>query len=249
MARSELPAPQGRNFTGRRLAAFVVDVLVANFIAFSVPWAVAEVTNGRYRLTGGFMLTYCAPDTSESALTAELKQRALRLTPPSKTYWRTEHCIRLRNLILRDPYVQAEFQADGVSGVLNYSTPLDFNGDETSIVTFNQYEFVFDILFFVLFLAAAWFDSLGTRLLGIRIRTLDGEKLNFAEFGIRYLIIGAAFAPLCLMPHGMFMLSLGIGLALGAILLLPWFKRDSRYRHGLHDVIAGTTAIRVPRAA
>ena len=249
MTRTELLLPQGRNFTGRRIAAFIIDVLVANCIAFSIPWTIAEMTQGRYRLTEvpGFSFTYCAPDPSESALTAELRERAARSPPPFKTYLRTEHCVTRLNLILRNPFVRVTFQSSDSPGLrlLFYSTPLDFNGNASSIQTLNQYAFCFPILFFVAFLTAAWLDSPGTRLLGIRIRTLDGAKLGYAEFVIRYAIIGIVFAPFLLVfTPGL--LSIGLTLMLAAILLFPWFKGGFQHRRGLHDILGRTMVIRAP---
>jgi hypothetical protein len=161
----ELP---GRNFTGRRIAAFIIDVLIANCIALSVPWTIAEMTQGRYRLPViGLSFTYCAPDSSESAFTTELKDRALRLPPPLKTYLRTEHCDGRLNFILRNPFVRVEFQSVDSPGLLYYSTPLDFNSNELSAMTINQYAFFyFPVMFFISFLTAAWLDSPGDTSLG-----------------------------------------------------------------------------------
>jgi hypothetical protein len=233
---------QGRNLTGRRIIAFIIDVLVANCIALSIPWTVAEMTQGRYRLTEvtGLSFKYCALDTSESDFTAGFTEQARRALP-FNTYLRTERCVTRLNLILRNPFIQVVFSAP--QGQQFYAASLDFNGNKSEITTLNQYAWCFKILFFVFMLVTAWLDSPGVRLLRIRIRTLNGEKLNYAEFGIQYIIIGVAFAPLLLIAMNAW-LSIGLMFVLGMILLFPWFKRDSQFRRGLHDVLAGTTAIR-----
>jgi uncharacterized RDD family membrane protein YckC len=236
---------EGPNCTGRRIAAFIIDVIIANCIAFSVPWAIAEITDGRYRLTSapGLYFTFCTPVTSETVATIEIKERALRSPPPFKKFIRTEYCTARLNLILRSPFVTALFQPDNSPGLLTYSLLLDFDGKE-AITPLNQYAFYFVILFFVAFLMAAWLDSLGARMLGIRIRTLDGAKLRYPAFLIRYAIIAIVFAPLFLISTYGLLLSIGLTLTLVAICLFPWFKGDFRYRRGLQDVFAGTMVIR-----
>jgi GYF domain 2 len=148
---AELRFPEGPNRTGRRIAAFIIDVLIANCIALAVPWAISEITEGQYRVTDapGLRLTYCTPDTSETVATIKLKENALRSPPPFKAFLRTEHCVARMNLILRSPFVTAVFQPGASGSLLIYSMLLDFNGSEATITPLNQYIRYFPVLFIV----------------------------------------------------------------------------------------------------
>jgi uncharacterized RDD family membrane protein YckC len=121
---------------------------------------------------------------------------------------------------------------------------LDFNGSEAAITPLNQYIRYFPVLFIAFFMIAAWMDSPGVRLLGIRVRTLGGSKPGFTAFAIRSAIITVVFVPLLFMYISP-ILSIGLTFALGVIFLLPWFKGNFGYRRGLQDVFAGTLVIRI----
>jgi hypothetical protein len=148
---AQLRFPEGPNRTGRRIAAFIIDVLIANCIALAIPWAISEITDGQYRVTDapGLRFTYCTPDTSETVATIKLKENALRSPPPFKAFLRTKHCVVRMNLILRSPFVTAVFQPGASGSLLIYSMLLDFNGSEAAITPLNQYIRYFPVLFIV----------------------------------------------------------------------------------------------------
>src|SRR6266849_442126 len=98
----------GRNYVARRIAAFVVDVAFAFFVATLIPVAITEATFGRYHVLGvpGFMLTYCHEEVPAAFSTSIRAEHVRQSPPPGSTYWKTERCTTFRNVILRTSFVQ-----------------------------------------------------------------------------------------------------------------------------------------------
>jgi uncharacterized RDD family membrane protein YckC len=235
----------GSSYLVRRSSAFAIDVLFAVCIAISIPSLIAEVSGGRYRLTGapGLVLTYCDPSSVHSRSTAEIIDRLTRSPPPGTAAPpKIEDCTTLLNLLARDTYVQISFpRTDRPASWGQYRVRTAFSGEAVQIVPLNSYVPLFEAAAILIFLASAWLDSPGMRLMGIRVRSVTGEKAGYAAFIARYGTLAIVFAPLLLPLGGMFM-KVGAVCVAGAVLLLPWYSPE---RRGMHDVLAGTTVVRV----
>lgn len=101
------------------------------------------------------------------------------------------------------------------------------------------------IMFFLIFVDLLYFSfyaykkngqTLGKRWLRIRVAKLDGNKLSLSRFICRYFItFGLMVCPLMLFGE-----NLGLLIWLSTYLLAL-----TKYRRGLHDIIAGTQVIKV----
>jgi uncharacterized RDD family membrane protein YckC len=232
------------NYIFRRLGAFIVDVLFAGCIAISIPWTIAQITDGRYRMTfaPGPSLEYCDGTFPKSSSAVDFAERARRAPPPHASYVRTESCTTFFWVFLRNPSIQVVFRSDDRPGVNRISAPTDFDGEVVSITALDGYIFYFEILFLVILLVTARLDSLGMRAFGIRIRQPNGEKPPVWRFLIRYAIIGIVFAPFWFLPS--FLVAVGAAFVLAAAAVLPWFRRGPQFRLALCDILAGTVVVR-----
>lgn len=236
------------NHLVRRTFAFAIDVLFAACIAMSIPSLIAEVSGGRYRLSGapGFVLTYCHPSFAHSRSITEIIDRLVRSPPPHTAARPTiEDCTALFNLFARDTYVQVAFPStDRPATWAQYRVATDFRGEALQIIPLDSYFPFIEAAATLVFLASAWLDRLGMRLMQIRVRSITGEKAGFRAFIARYGTLAIVFAPL-LVPLGRISMNVVAVCIVGAVLLLPWYKGRSQTRRGLHDVLAGTTIARV----
>jgi uncharacterized RDD family membrane protein YckC len=234
------------NHLFRRFAAFAVDIIFAICVATAIPSAIAEATFGHYRLTGvpGLKFEYCHPTSNYSKSTAEIVDRAIQAARFKASEVKIENCTILLNLVARSTFVRVSFPPTYQGGpwrLLSIAT--DFSGDPTQIIPLDPYTPLFEAIFLVVFVASAWFDSAGMRMMEIRVRSPSGEKANFPAFFARYGILAPVFAPL-LMPFGETFTKVAIPAVLGAALLLPWYKGRGQKRRSLQDIAAGTFVFR-----
>jgi hypothetical protein len=229
------------------MGAFAIDLAFAALIVMLIPAILVVATWGHYQVADlpGVQMAYCRPGAPPSPEVKALAEQVRRSPPANAQFLKMERCGKLTNFIVPSATFQVEFTRTDQPGLLFVPIPTDFSGDPRTVVFVRVGMGIFEILFLAAFVLAARFDSLGMRIVGLRVRARGGKRLALLDFIMRYAVICCVLAPVVFLPSDLTLIGLAVTCVLAAILLLPWVSWRNNGYCGLHDMLTDATVVRV----
>jgi uncharacterized RDD family membrane protein YckC len=195
------PVPARAGFW-RRVVAITLDVFIVSAIVTVVGIGLATVTGGAVRVGGAPPNTNASvisPDTNGTHCERSDLEPAERQALSLPSDFKVSSVGRCTAFAFGIPYdwmlsVSEQIQTGNVTHRRNMALPLDPTGHLTRAFYLNVW-LIFFVAFYLLVCEWRFGATIGKRLVGIRVRTLDGARMNFGQAGKRVLIRMVPFLP------------------------------------------------------